>query len=190
MNLLLTTLAPINYIGYVEYGNPTKSDYFVLLLLVRESIRLSVCPHTFDIYHRYLWYLASILRSYIQHDNKLKWTYAPQSCLHYRFKRETCYLSCVLPKRKKNFLKYWVPGRGNTGSSRDVLNSLFWFYHPVSLLTPTRSAVGSYPTRLCVFHHSLSNLSGRHGADGSALARFLLFGVWSVKQIRCSSFTF
>ena len=104
MNLLLTTLAPINYIGYVEYGNPTKSDYFVLLLLVRESIRLSVCPHTFDIYHRYLWYLASILRSYIQHDNKLKWTYAPQSCLHYRFKRETCYLSCVLPKRKKTFL--------------------------------------------------------------------------------------
>ena len=96
-------------------------------------------------------------------------------------------LACCL-KRQKNFLCCWIPSGRTIGSSRYVPNCLFSFWYPGSLITPTRSSVGSDYTCFGRFRHALVNVSGRHVSDGSALARFLLFSIWLVQQMWSSSF--
>ena len=81
-------------------------------------------------------------------------------------------------KRKNKFLKCRIPAGRPIGSARYVPFSLLYFWYPKSLLLPTRSAVGSNPTRLCGFFHALVTVSGKHGSEGSTLAIFLLFYVW------------
>ena len=67
LNLLLTNPVHITPEGYIEDGNPMKSDFFFCFFLymcqsIRLSVldfslarRLSVCPNIVDISHRYLW---------------------------------------------------------------------------------------------------------------------------------------
>ena len=43
MNILLNTLALINPVGYIEYGTPIKTDFFILIFTMHMSIRISVC---------------------------------------------------------------------------------------------------------------------------------------------------
>ena len=81
----------------------------------------------------------------------------------------------MLTKTADNFTNFQIPARRTIGSSRVVPNSLLSFLQPGSLLPPTRYDVGYDPTNLCGFFHSLTNMSGRHGADGYALARFFSF---------------
>ena len=135
----------------------------------------SVCPRNFDIPHNFLWDLVDLLSFSIKCYNQLKWKYAPQSSLHYTFICDTWYFSRVLPKTENNFLNYCIPVGSTMGSSRDVPNSIFSYWYPISLLPPISSNVGSDHTRLCGFCHALAIVSERHGIDGSTLASFFLF---------------
>ena len=153
------------------------------------ACRPSVFPRTFGISHPSLLDIF-LLRFSVQCKNQLKWKYSPQYYFHYRFNRGSCYFSCVLPKTEKDFLKYRISVGQTMGSYRYVLNSLFYFWWTVSLLPPTRYAVGSVPTPLCGFRHALVTMSGRHGADGSSIAIFLFFSFCLVKRMWHSSFPF
>ena len=84
----------------------------------------------------------------------------------------------MLPRTENDFLNYCIPAGRTMGSSRDVPNSIFYYWYPVSLLRPNSSVVGSDPTLLCGFRHALANVSERHGTNGSTVAMFfpLLYG--------------
>ena len=134
-----------------------------------------VFPRTFDIAHNSLCDIVALLSYSTQRKNQLKWIYAPQYYLHYRFNSDKIiYLVCCL-KRQNNFPKCRIPTGRTIWSSRDVPNYTFYFWYPGSLLPPNSSAVGSEHTCLCGFRHSLLTVSGRHGADGSALDMFCSF---------------
>ena len=83
-------------------------------------------------------------------------------------------LMCCL-KCPNNFINCYIPAGRTIGSSIDVPNYILHFWYPNSILPPTISTVGSNPTHLCGLCHALATVSGRHGADGSALDRFCYF---------------
>ena len=96
------------------------------------------------------------------------------------------FFSCCI-KWQNNFLKCWISAGPTMGSFIDVPNYFFSFWCYGSLITPTRSAVGSHPARVCGFRHTIMIVSLRHGSGGSALAWFLLFDIYMFTSMWRSS---
>ena len=185
----------------LEDVNSNKSGFFVLLLPVRVEPCLSIClSQNFPLpviclYVCALYYLlffhviigcSPVCIYPAQQSTKVY--ICTSTFFHYRYNHETCFSIVCFLKRTKNFINRWIHAMHTIWSSRDIPHSLFSFFYPISLIPPTSSAIGSNPTHLCGFRRILVIVSGRHGSDGSTLARVLLFSVCLVNHMQRSSF--